>query len=106
LTSLLFSSPSDSWEENNREVEDDPPDYSSPEGRVKSEGASRGYEFSREESNLGHSLLKCPMAPQWKHPCLSPFLGDGLRDCALYLSIRFLFTSSIMAAIKHRGGYW
>jgi hypothetical protein len=37
-------------EENNREVEDDPPDSSSPEGRVKSEGASRGYEFSSEES--------------------------------------------------------
>ena len=51
------------------------------------------------DPNLGHSLLKCPMAPQWKHPCLCPFLGDGLRDCALYLSIRFLFTSSIMAAI-------
>jgi hypothetical protein len=27
------------------------------------------------------------------------FLGDGLSDCARYLSIRFLFTSSIMAAI-------
>jgi hypothetical protein len=23
------------------------------------------------------------MAPQWKHPSLSPFLGDGLSDCAL-----------------------
>jgi hypothetical protein len=21
------------------------------------------------DHNLGHSLLKCPMAPQWKHPC-------------------------------------
>jgi hypothetical protein len=28
----------------------DPPDSSSPEERVKSEGASRGYEFSSEES--------------------------------------------------------
>jgi hypothetical protein len=84
-----------------------------PEGQVKVEGASQEYEFSSEESegeennrevehdlpNFGHSLLKCPMAPQWKHPCLSPFLGDGLSDCARYLSIRFLFTSSIMAAI-------
>jgi hypothetical protein len=55
-----------------------------PEGRVKGEGESRGYEFSSEES---------------EDPCLSPFLGDGLSDCARYLSIRFLFTSSIMAAI-------
>jgi hypothetical protein len=33
-----------------REVEHDPPDSRSPEGRVKGEGASRGYEFSSEES--------------------------------------------------------
>ena len=45
-----FSSEESEGEENNREVEDDPPDSSSPEGRVKSEGASRGYEFSSEES--------------------------------------------------------
>jgi hypothetical protein len=45
-----FSSEGSEGEENNREVEDDPPDSSSPEGRVKSEGASRGYEFSSEES--------------------------------------------------------
>jgi hypothetical protein len=45
-----FSSEESEGEENNREVEDDPPDSSSPEGRVKSEGASRGYEFSIEES--------------------------------------------------------
>jgi hypothetical protein len=44
-----FSSEESEGEENNREVEDDPPDSSSPEGRVKSEGASRGYEFSSEE---------------------------------------------------------
>ena len=37
-------------EENNREVKDNPPDCSSPEGWVKSEGASQGYEFSSEES--------------------------------------------------------
>jgi hypothetical protein len=76
-----FSSEESEGEENNREVEHDPLDSRSPEGRVK------------------HSLLKSPMAPQWKHPSLSPFLEDGLSDCALYLSIRFLFTSSIMAAI-------
>jgi hypothetical protein len=34
-----FSSEESEGEENNREVEDDPPDSSSPEGRVKSEGA-------------------------------------------------------------------
>ena len=45
-----FSSEESEGEENNREVEDDPPDSSSPEGRVKSEGVSRGYEFTSEES--------------------------------------------------------
>ena len=45
-----FSSEESEGEENNREVEDDPPDSSSPEGRVKFEGASQGYEFSSEES--------------------------------------------------------
>jgi hypothetical protein len=54
------------------------------------------------DPNFGHSLLKCPMAPQWKHPCLSPFLGDGLIDCARYLSIRFLFTSSIIQGVRNR----
>ena len=39
-----FSSEESEGEENNREVEDDPPDSSSPEGRVKSEGARRGYQ--------------------------------------------------------------
>jgi hypothetical protein len=38
-----FSSEESEGEENNREVEDEPPDSSSPEGRVKSEGASRLY---------------------------------------------------------------
>ena len=37
-------------EENNRELEDDPPDSSSPEGRVKFEGVNQGYESSSEES--------------------------------------------------------
>jgi hypothetical protein len=32
-------------EENNREAKHDPPDSRSPEGRVKGEGESRGYEF-------------------------------------------------------------
>jgi hypothetical protein len=71
LLSLLFSSPIDSSLEDSltrlapsnitrpsgllesggsREVEDDPPDSRSPEGRVKFEGASQGYEFSSEES--------------------------------------------------------
>jgi hypothetical protein len=45
----LYTSEESEGEENNREVEDDPRDSSSPEGRVKSEGASRGYEFSSEE---------------------------------------------------------
>jgi hypothetical protein len=45
-----FSSEESEGEENNREVEHDPTDSSSQEGRVKSEGASRGYEFSSEES--------------------------------------------------------
>jgi hypothetical protein len=39
-----FLSEESEGEENNREVEDDPPDSSSPEGRVKSEGARRGYQ--------------------------------------------------------------
>ena len=39
-----FSSEESEGEENNREVDDDPPDSSSPEGRVKSEGARRGYQ--------------------------------------------------------------
>ena len=45
-----FSSEESEGEENNREVEHDPPDSSSPEGRVKSEGASRDNESSSEES--------------------------------------------------------
>ena len=45
-----FSSEESEGEENNREVEHDPPDSRSPEGRVKGEGANRGYEFSSEES--------------------------------------------------------
>jgi hypothetical protein len=45
-----FSSEESEGEENNREVEDNPPDSSSLEGWVKSEGASQGYEFSIEES--------------------------------------------------------
>jgi hypothetical protein len=67
------------------------------EARVCAVGTDRVTDKSLEKKlrevlsahpNLGHSLLKCPMAPHWKHPCLSPFLGDGLGDCALYLSIR------------------
>jgi hypothetical protein len=64
-----------------RELGDD------PEGRVKFEGASQEYEFSSEESEGEENNREVP------------FLGDGLSDCARYLSIRFLFTSSIMAAI-------
>ena len=45
-----FSSEESEGEENNREVEDDPPDSSSPEGRVKCEGENQGYESSSEES--------------------------------------------------------
>ena len=45
-----FSSEESEGEETNREVEDDPPDSSSPEGRVKFEGAIQGYEFSSEDS--------------------------------------------------------
>jgi hypothetical protein len=45
-----FSSEESEGEENNREVEDDPPDSSSPEGRVNFEGANQGYESSSEES--------------------------------------------------------
>jgi hypothetical protein len=45
-----FSSEESEGEENNREVEDDPPDSSSPEGRVKCEGENPGYESSSEES--------------------------------------------------------
>jgi hypothetical protein len=45
-----FSSEESEGKETNREVEDDPPDSSSPEGRVKFEGASQGYEFSSEQS--------------------------------------------------------
>jgi len=44
-----FSSEESEGEENNREVEHDPPDSRSPEGRVKEEGASLGYELSSEE---------------------------------------------------------
>ena len=44
------SSEESEGEENNREVEDDPPDSSSPAGRVKFEGANQGYESSSEES--------------------------------------------------------
>ena len=45
-----FSNEESEGEENNREVEDDPPDSSSPEGRVKCEGENPGYESSSEES--------------------------------------------------------
>jgi hypothetical protein len=38
---------------NNKEVRDDPLESSSPEGRVKSEGASRDNESSSEESIEG-----------------------------------------------------
>jgi hypothetical protein len=61
--------------------------------------SAQGKEMREIRSNIAAlstqmaALLKCPMAPQWKHPCLSPFLGDGLSDCARYLSIRFLFAS-------------
>jgi hypothetical protein len=48
-----FSSEESEGEENNRGVEHDPPDSSSPEGRVKSEGASR----------LLYGLVRVPLIP-------------------------------------------
>jgi hypothetical protein len=45
-----FSSEESEGEENNREVEHDPPDSRSPEGRVKGESENREYESSCEES--------------------------------------------------------
>jgi hypothetical protein len=54
------------------------------EARVCAIGTDRVIDKSLEKK-MGEVLS----APQWKHPCLSPFLGDGLRDGALYLSIRF-----------------
>jgi hypothetical protein len=91
----------------NREL-GNPPDSSSPEGRVKKEGASQGYESSSEESveeenNLDESMEEDEDGAEDNigdvDSPMTPFLGDGLRDCALYLSIRFFLTSSIMAAI-------
>ena len=54
-----FSSEESEGEETNREVEDDPPDSSSPEGRVKFEGASQGtssqVRSQKEKKTIGKS---------------------------------------------------
>ena len=52
-----FSSEESEGEENNREVRDDPLESSSPEGRVKSEGASRDNESSSEKEEKGERII-------------------------------------------------